>query len=98
MAQSELFHYLYDRFAPLGASGSFFTNLSQSNNHMRKTFLKLFMLCLPAVLPAQTARYDVVVVGGTPGGIMAAIARSLPKIALHTAMPPATRHAASTVP
>ena len=43
---------------------------------MRKTFLKLFMLCLPAVLPAQTARYDVVVVGGTPGGIMAAIAAS----------------------
>ncbi len=34
------------------------------------------MLCLPAVLPAQTARYDVVVVGGTPGGIMAAIAAS----------------------
>ena len=43
---------------------------------MKKTILHLLLLCLPAGLLAQANQYDVVIVGGTPGGIMAAIAAS----------------------
>lgn len=43
---------------------------------MRKTLLKLLFLFLPVTLFAQNNQYDVVIVGGTPGGIMAAISAS----------------------
>lgn len=43
---------------------------------MKKAIFHLLLLCLPAGLLAQANLYDVVIVGGTPGGIMAAIAAS----------------------
>ncbi|GHU68600.1 hypothetical protein FACS189413_05880 [Bacteroidia bacterium] len=43
---------------------------------MKKISLSLFLLFLSGSLTAQTQEYDLVIVGGTPGGIMTAIAAS----------------------
>ncbi|MDR0865855.1 MAG: FAD-dependent oxidoreductase [Candidatus Symbiothrix sp.] len=43
---------------------------------MKKTVLYFFLLFVSGSLIAQTQKYDLVIVGGTPGGIMTAIAAS----------------------
>lgn len=43
---------------------------------MKKLLLKILFIICPVILFAQGSYYDVVIVGGTPGGIMSAIAAS----------------------
>ena len=42
----------------------------KSNIEMKKVLLKILFIFFPIILFAQNNYYDVVVVGGTPGGIM----------------------------